>query len=209
MPNAHESRPAERWGAELDSARLAVIAVHGRGQSPNVMRALAERIDLPDLAWLAPVADDSTWYPSPFTAPIESNQPSLDGALDAIERHGRELSEAGFAADRVALLGFSQGACLSIHSAISSPRTYRALISFTGGFIGAPGSVPVPGGRLDGLPTLLSTAADDAWVPLWRVEETARFLEGLGADVDLRVHPGSQHEVTDDEIAAARELLAG
>lgn len=209
MPNAHESRPAERWGEQLDSARLAVIAVHGRGQSPKVMRALAERIALPDIAWLAPVADDSTWYPFPFTAPIESNQPSLDGALDAIERQGRELSEAGFEPDRIVLLGFSQGACLATHAVITSPRTYRALISFTGGFIGAPGSAPVPEGRLNGLPTLLSTAAEDAWVPLWRVEETARLLGELGADVDLRVHPGAEHEVTDDEIAAARELLAG
>lgn len=209
MSNAHETHPAERWGAELATARLAVIALHGRGQPPSIMRAIAERIDLPDVAWRAPVADDSTWYPFPFTAPIESNQPWLDDALAVIEREVRHLSEVGFDADRVVLLGFSQGACLATHSAITSPRDYRALISFTGGFIGAPGTTPLGGGRFDSVKTLLSTAAEDSWVPLWRVEETARLLEDLGADVDFRVHPGSAHEVTDDEIEAARALLVG
>ncbi len=34
------------------------------------------------------------------------------------------------------------------------------------------------------------------------------MLSGLGADVDMRIYPGMGHSVNDDEIAAARVMLA-
>ncbi len=54
----------------------------------------------------------------------------------------------------------------------------------------------------------LSVSAEDPWVPLWRVRETATLLRTMGAEVQLRVRDGVEHIVDDDEIAQARQVLA-
>jgi phospholipase/carboxylesterase len=39
------------------------------------------------------------------------------------------------------------------------------------------------------------------------VRESASVFEAMGANVTLRVYPGMDHVVNDDEIAAARNIL--
>ncbi|MBE2235413.1 MAG: phospholipase, partial [Anaerolinea sp.] len=47
----------------------------------------------------------------------------------------------------------------------------------------------------------------DAHIPKSRVEETAAVLEGLDAQVTLRLYPGMGHTINADEITQARGLL--
>ncbi len=54
---------------------------------------------------------------------------------------------------------------------------------------------------------LLSNGDHDPWVPWARVEETARRFEAANAKVDLRLYPGREHLVLDEEIAAGRAIL--
>jgi predicted esterase len=39
------------------------------------------------------------------------------------------------------------------------------------------------------------------------VNETARVLEGMGAEVEERIYPGFGHSVNEDEVSVARLLL--
>ena len=55
--NPHLLPPVSRWGAEESDADLVVLALHGRDQDPAFMQGVAERIDLPELAWRLPAAD--------------------------------------------------------------------------------------------------------------------------------------------------------
>ena len=55
---------------------------------------------------------------------------------------------------------------------------------------------------------LLSSGDTDPWVPWARIEQTADVLAGMGARVSLKLRQGSDHIVSDEEIAAGRALLA-
>ncbi|WP_410638471.1 alpha/beta hydrolase [Amycolatopsis sp. lyj-346] len=190
------------WGAPADRAALAVLAVHGRGQDPAFMQATASRLDTASVRFFAPEAEGNTWYPLSFLEPVERNQPALDRSVRVLEASLDRLAGAGF--DRV--WGFSQGACLLSHLVLSAPRPVAGLVLFTGGYLGT--APPVPAGQgLCGVPVVLRSIEDDPWGPRHRVEETAALLRQAGAEVDLRIDPGTDHIITDEACATATRLL--
>ncbi|WP_372660786.1 alpha/beta hydrolase [Amycolatopsis kentuckyensis] len=197
---------ATEWGAPADRAALAVLAVHGRGQDPAFMRATAQRLGTAPVRFFAPEAEGNTWYPLSFLEPVERNQPELDRSVRVLEACLDRLAETGFDGERVVLWGFSQGACLLSHLVLSAPRPVAGLVLFTGGYLGT--TPPAPDeGALRGVPVVLRSIEDDPWVPRHRVEETAALLRQAGAEVDLRIDPGTDHVITDEACARATELL--
>ncbi|WP_236791316.1 alpha/beta hydrolase [Amycolatopsis sp. GM8] len=206
MSNPHLDQPPVRAGAALAGARTAALVVHGRGQTPDYMKAVLDRVALPGLAYLLPAAAGNTWYPQGFLKPLPDNQPRLDQALEAMTVMVGRIASAGVPADRTFLVGFSQGACLLSEFLARSPRRYAGAALLTGGFIGPdPRS---PNGSLAGMPVFLGTSQYDEWVPLSRVEETAALFRAMDADVTFRVYDDREHLVNDDEIAEVRRLLS-
>jgi len=193
------------WGPA--EASVVVLAVHGRGQEPEVMRELTARFGPLPARYVAPAAAGGSWYPLPFLQPIAGNQPHLDEALAAIETCIDTLLDAGTAAGDLVLLGFSQGACLLAHLLLTRPRPLGAAVLLTGGFIGPDPIKPLHTGELDGVPVLLRSIEDDPWVPAHRVEETGRLFEAAGARLDLAIAPGNEHVVTDEACSAAAGLI--
>lgn len=200
--------PMLEWGARPEDAKFAVLAMHGRGGDPGSMREVASRFGSAPVRFFAPEAPGNTWYPGGFLQPLESNQPALESSLRTVGQCLDRLAEAGFGAQRVVLWGFSQGACLVSHYALTvAPRRYAGMIVFTGGFIG-PDVIPYPVDEpLAGVPVVLRSVSEDPWVPRHRVEETGAALRAAGAEVDLRIDPGDEHIITDEACAAATELL--
>ncbi len=204
-------------GAPVATAEVAVVMFHGRGGSASDMLGLARDLarELPrevaaEVAWLAPQANGHTWYPQRFLAPFADNEPALSSALALGGRVLANLTDGvGLPADRVILLGFSQGACLALELAARRPRRWGGVIGLTGGLIGPPGTVFEHPGALDGTPVFLGSGDDDPHVPLWRIEETAAALARMGAAVTHRVYPGLPHVVDPDELAWMRQLLVG
>jgi phospholipase/carboxylesterase len=208
MPLAQYSSPAASFGAAPEGAPLAAVLLHGRDRTAQEMLDLAERIALPSVAWRAPAAPSGSWYPMGFMAPGEANQADLDRALYRVEREVRALEAAGLPRRRIALVGFSQGACVACEYVRRHPARWGALIAFTGGLPGPDGAVWTDAGGLGGTPVLLSNSEADPWVPWRRVEETADVFSRMGAAVTLRLYPGREHVVGDDEISEARTILA-
>src|SRR5436190_22056938 len=101
-------------GAPLAQARAAGLLLHGRGGSAEDMLGLAEEFGQGDVAWLAPQAPGHTWYPYSFLAPLPQNEPHLSNALGVVRATLDRLAQEGFPAERVALIGFSQGGCLTL-----------------------------------------------------------------------------------------------
>jgi predicted esterase len=194
-------------GPDLADAGAAAILVHGRGGSAEGMLELARAIGAKGVAWLAPQAHGGAWYPHSFLAAIESNEPWLSASLDRLDRLVTHCGSAGLPPERIALAGFSQGACLSAEYAARNARRYGALVLLSGGLIGPPGTPREYTGSLSGTPVLLGCSDIDPHIPVERVHETARVLAAMGAEVDERIYPGLAHTVVDDEIVAARELL--
>ncbi len=199
-----------RSGADLKKAHGVVLLLHGRGGSARDILALSRLLSSdPGLAFLAPQATDSSWYPLSFLAPREENEPKLSEALKTITTVLDLVEEAGIRRERVVIGGFSQGACLATEYVASYPAAYAGLIAFTGGLIGPLGTDFRKTGDLSGMPAFLGGGDPDPHVPWSRVQESAWVLSAMGAKVDLRRYAGKTHSIGEDEIEAARALIAG
>jgi predicted esterase len=196
-------------GPEPASARLAAILLHGRGASGEDMLALAEQFRLTDVAYLAPQAAGNTWYPYSFLSPIDRNEPWLGSAQRRVGALVASLGEQGVGAERIAILGFSQGACLTLEFSARYAGRYAAIVGLSGGLIGPPGTPREYPGSLDGTPVFLGCSDIDQHVPVERVEESAEVLKRMGARVDARIYKGMGHTVNADEVKAVRALLGG
>jgi phospholipase/carboxylesterase len=171
------------------------------------MLELATWLGVDGVHYVAPRAANGTWYPRRFIEPRAANEPWLGFALGACDAAVARLSAEGWAPERIALVGFSQGACLMLDYVAGHPRRYGAVAGLTGGLIGADGELMRPAPGLDGTPTLITGAEGDQWVPLERTRESAAILADAGADVDLRVFGPGPHTVREEELAAVRELI--
>ena len=200
-------------GPARGSADLAGVLLHGRGRSPEEMIGLAGRLGLEGCRWVVPAAPTGSWYPHRFMEPLNVNEPFLSEAIDDCDRAVDEASDGGrIPSARIIVVGFSQGACLAAEYTLRHPGRCSALVMFTGGLIGPPGTVwqlASPATTLRGLPVLLTGSDVDEWVPEARVRETARVLTSLGADVRCRIYPGRPHVVGDEEIEEARGFIGG
>lgn len=196
-------------GAPLTRAKAAMILLHGRGATAEGMLDLAEVFAQPDMAYLAPQAPGRTWYPHSFLAPIEQNEPHLSRALAQVDALVGELSQQGFAPEKLVLLGFSQGGCLALEYAARNAQRYGAIIGLSAGLIGPEGMPRNYRGSLAGTRVVLGCSDVDAHIPLDRVKESSRVLGTLGGDVVERIYPGMGHTINDDEIAQVRAALVG
>jgi predicted esterase len=207
LPDPHAGQPILKAGPEPEEAAGTLILVHGRGATAESILSLHGELGLQDLAALAPQAAGNTWYPHSFMASLEANQPFLDSALRRIESLVADLLSCGVPSERVALLGFSQGACLTLEFTARHPRRYGAVMGLTGGLIGPAGTPRDYPGDLDGTPVFLGTSDPDPHVPFERVRETEAVLTRMGAKVELRRYPGMPHTINEDELDACRKLL--
>ena len=205
MSIAHGQRIVQ-GGDPLASARAAMILLHGRGASAEDIMTIAAEIQRPGWAYLAPQAAGSAWYPNPFTAPLERNEPYLSAALDMLSNLVQRV-EATVPAQRVVLLGFSQGACLTLEWAARHARRYGAVAGLSGGLIGPDGTPRDYPGSFDGTPAFLGCSDVDPYIGKERVIEASEVFQGMGARATLRLYPGMAHTVSAEEIAEVRALV--
>jgi phospholipase/carboxylesterase len=203
----HEEQPVETAGETFEDADAAVLMLHGRGATPESVLALAREFDTPGVAYLAPAAANRTWYPTPFTAPTESNQPHLDSALATVGNRLGAIEDAGIPPEKTVLLGFSQGACLASEFAARNPRRYGGVVALSGGLIGPEVALADYAGDLDGTPAFVGCSDADPHIPIERVEATGEILESLGADVTERIYPGMGHTINADEIEHVAAMI--
>ena len=203
----HAGQPVLRAGSPVADARLVAIMIHGRGASAENILQLAREFHAADIAYLAPQAAGSTWYPYSFLSPIEQNEPGISSGLRVIESLIDDVTREGSQPERIVLMGFSQGACLSLEFAARHPRQYAAIVGFSGGVIGPPGTPRDYAGTFDRTPVFLGCSDVDPHIPLERVHETAAVFRRMGASVDERIYPGMGHTVANDELEAVDALL--
>jgi predicted esterase len=203
----HGGQTVMRAGAALAGARAAVIMVHGRGAGPANILDLVPRIGCPGVAYLAPAASGGTWYPKGFMAEIEGNVPGIASGISVIHSLIDEVVASGVPAERLMLLGFSQGACLTSTAAQRRPDRYGGIMVFSGGLIGPPGTSWAEQGSFHATPVFFGCSDVDAHVPETRVRESAAVFNRMGADVTTRIYPGMGHLVNDEEAGFAQDLL--
>jgi predicted esterase len=194
-------------GAPLERAKAVLIMLHGRGASAESILGLADVFAEPEIAFLAPQAPGSTWYPYSFLAPTAQNEPHLSRALERVAGILTALADLGVPSARLGILGFSQGACLALESVARNPGRAGAVLALSGGLIGPQGTARDYAGDFAGTRVFLGCSDIDPHIPLARVEESDAVFRRLGADVTTRIYPGFGHAVNDDEIAHSRAIL--
>lgn len=204
----HGGQPVLAAGTPLERARAAMIMVHGRGASAEDILSLSEELSDSGMAYLAPQAAGSVWYPQTFLSPLAANEPGLSSALAVVASVESRARDAGIPAERLILLGFSQGACLVLEYAARNARRYGGVAGLSGGLIGPDDAPRDYGGSFDGTPVFLGCSVTDPHIPRRRVEQTNEVFRTLGAEVTMRLYPEPGHSVNEDEIDAVRSMIA-
>jgi predicted esterase len=207
LAGPHQGQPVLAAGEPLDRASAAMIMVHGRGASARDILTIAAEVATPGFAFLAPEAAGGAWYPNRFMEPIESNQPWLDSALELLKTILARVGET-IRPEQVILLGFSQGACLTLEFAARHARRYGGLIGLSGGLIGPDGTPRDYPDSLAGTPVFLGCSDVDPHIPAGRVRDSAAVLEKLGGVVRVELYEGLGHEVNQDELDVVRAMMA-
>ena len=167
---------------------------------------VAAELKVSGVTYLAPQAAGSAWYPNPFTAPLDANEPCLSSALEVISSLLAKV-EATHPAQRVVMLGFSQGACLTLEFAARNARRYGGVVGLSGGLVGPDGTPRDYPGDFQRTPVFLGCSDVDPYIPKERVIEAGQVFERMGADVTVRLYPGMAHTVSGDEIEEVRKIV--
>lgn len=193
-------------GADFDNAKKAIILLHGRGGSAEDIITLADEFCDDTYYIAAPQATGNTWYPFTFLAPEEKNEPWLSSAIDIVMRLISNVTKH-IPTEKIYIMGFSQGACLSLETAARYPARYGGIAAFSGGLIGHKIDAEKYKGDFAGTKIFIGNSDKDPHIPGERVRESAEMLRTMGADVDLRIYTGMGHTITREEIEEVRNFM--
>ena len=203
----HAGQPVLLAGEPLEQVGAAMVMAHGRGASAQDILVLAAELNMSGFAYVAPQAAGNSWYPNSFLMPLADNEPWLTAALDTIGAALAQVAAAGISPERTILLGFSQGACLTLEYVARHARRYGGVAGLSGGLIGPDGTPRDYAGSLSGTSVFLGCSDVDPHVPAQRVQESAEVLRRLGGDVTKRLYRGMGHIVNEDELDAVRAMM--
>ncbi|NKB60308.1 MAG: alpha/beta fold hydrolase [Alphaproteobacteria bacterium] len=197
---------------ELDGPRQApasggdpkqlVILLHGLGADGADLIGLAPHWGeiLPDAAFAAPNApfpcDMSPmgyqWFsvqdrtPTVVLAAVQAVAPALNAFID------QELERAGLGADKLALVGFSQGTMMSLYVAPRREPSVAAVVGYSGRLI-APERLPEE--AVSKPPVLLIHGEMDDLVPFESMAQAEQGLEAADFTVQTLACPGLGHGI--------------
>lgn len=191
----------------INNPKKALIMIHGRGGAAQDIMGLAEYLKVNDYLLLGPEAEQNTWYPHSFIAPIISNQPNLDMALELIGEAVQIANEKGIENENIYFLGFSQGACLTLEYTSRNAKKYGGIVAFTGGLIGEKLHPDHYTGNFDGTKVFIGTSDPDFHVPVERVQESSKLMRELGAQVEEKIYPNMGHTISQDEIKIVNDTI--
>jgi phospholipase/carboxylesterase len=198
-------------GPRLDppgKADSLVVLCHGYGADGNDLIALAEawRKVLPETAFVAPHAPERCpgagyqWFPITRLEPLQMRQ-GVERAAPVLEAFlAAELAARDLAPERLALVGFSQGAMLALHVGL---RLKPAAIVGLSGLL----ATPVPQGPHP-TPVLLGHGDRDTMIPPEALFASAVTLGLSGVAVEWHLRPGLPHGIDETEIAIAGRFIA-
>jgi len=186
-----------------------VVTLHGRGVTGEDLVPLAQELRLPSLRFVFPNApfgfmefsNGRAWYESPPRAHeglIESRQ-LLFRLLEELEREGVNPG-------RIVLMGFSQGAVMSLDAGIRYPKRLAGVIALSGYLYSADSLGTEKSAASHGLPILIAHGIYDDVLPLAGARQAGKVLQAHGFQTRLLEYPMG-HQVVPDELEEVRSFL--
>jgi phospholipase/carboxylesterase len=191
-------------GDALQSAAVVCVVTHGRGQSPEVMAEhIVSRLNTRGVTYILPRAASGSWYDARAIDPLtDKTRNQLTSSLEQLKQ-AATMAGPGVP---VVMVGFSQGACLTLEYAFCFGPWRGAMFSLTGCRVGVPLDQRSDQG-LGGLPVYLSGADKDPWIPLPAFASATLELGTWQARLRTDIFPGRGHEVSDREIEMLQSAL--
>jgi phospholipase/carboxylesterase len=193
----------KRKGLPLDQAQKAIILIHGRGATAESILSLSSYLNIDDYAILAPQANLNAWYPFGFMQSDKGNFVALESSIKQIHDLVQEVKDAGIATNQIYLLGFSQGACLSLEYA----ARFGGIVAFTGGLIGENLDPEKYTGDFQGTPIFIGGSKTDFHVPAKRMQDSQQLLQNMGASVTLKLYHDPEHTIRREELEWVNEQI--
>ena len=194
-----------------------VVFLHGYGADGADLLSLGDVLapHLPGVAFVAPDAPERCvgggfgyqWFPIPWIdgspqavadAGLEAAATDLNAFLD------ERLAAEGLAPDRLILVGFSQGAMMSLHVAPRRTVAIAGVVAISGRLVrpealGAEAVVKPP--------VLLMHGDQDAVVPFADMDKARNALLRGGFKTLSHVMPGSGHGIAPDGLGVALQFI--
>jgi phospholipase/carboxylesterase len=215
MANAYNLDGPLALPASGGAPQSLVVFLHGYGSNGDDLIGLAPywRSALPDTLFIAPNAPQACpgapggyqWWPLASLAP-EARAAGVREPAAAVNAFiDDQLKRYGLTEDRLALVGFSQGAMVALHV---GPRRERRLA----GIIGYSGMLADPAALKAEVrtkpPVLLVHGDADAVLPVIALGEAKAVLEALDFEVSTHVCAGLGHGIDEAGLRLGEQFLS-
>lgn len=194
-----------------------VVFLHGYGADGADLLGLAEELapHLPGVAFMAPDAPEPCigspggrqWFPIPWldgSSLALAEKGLLAAAADLDAWIDATLAAEGLTADRLVLVGFSQGAMMALHVAPRRAEAVAGVVAISGRLL-APERMAEVRVRP---PVLLIHGDRDDVVPFADMSAAGRALDAAGFVVSGHVMRGTGHGIAADGLAATLTFIA-
>lgn len=206
-----------RKGAVSGQAESLVVFLHGYGANGEDLLGLADVMGphLPGVAFIAPDAPEPCngggggfqWFPIPWIdgSPQNLAEAGLDAASADLNAFlDQRLVAEGLGPDRLLLVGFSQGAMMSMHVALRRKEACAGVVAISGRLL-RPEAL-----RTDVAvrpPVLLIHGDQDPVVPFSDMAKAGDALVAAGVQTYGHVMQGTGHGIAPDGVGMALRFM--
>ncbi len=196
-----------------ENATSVVVFLHGYGADGADLLGLAGPLGphLPNTAFYAPDASERCvnnpmgyqWFPIPWLdgSSEEAARSSMASSIDDINEFlDTVLAAEGLSADRMVLVGFSQGTMMSLHIAPRRDQAVAGVVGFSGRLLEPEALITEAKVRP---PVLLLHGDEDQMVPFADMGLAETALRAAGFDVTTHVMHGTGHGISPDGLSSA------
>lgn len=201
-------------------ARQLVVFLHGYGADGNDLIDIGRAWQglLPDAAFISPHAPrpcgqapmGREWFPLTFRDPderwtgVNAAAPQLNTFLDA------ELKRRNLPNSALALVGFSQGTMMALHTGLRRAESPAAIVGYSGMLV-VPEQIDADkfaGEIVNRPPVLLVHGDQDQLIPVQALMHAAQGLAALDVPVEWHISPGVAHGIDQEGLRQGGEFLA-
>ncbi len=215
---------AELDGPRLEprsgAARKLVVFLHGYGADGKDLIEIGRAWQqfLPDAAFVSPHAPEPCagapigrqWFPLTFRDPderwrgVNAAAPALNRFLDA------ELARRKLPASALALVGFSQGTMMALHTGLRRATAPAAIVGYSGLFVLPNNAEPdaVAAEIKSRPPVLLVHGDQDDLIPVEALFHATQALAALEVPTEFHISAGIGHGIDQEGLRHGGEFLA-